>query len=59
MESGAIAQTCVTNDVAFVSIKLISDVDGVEGSIFEQYSNNVNGLSEKFPIAIEEFLNNI
>lgn len=59
MEAGAIAQTCFTNDVPNISIKLISDVDGMEGSIFEQYSNNVYGLSEKFPTAIEELLNNI
>ena len=59
MESGAIAQVCCANKTHFLSIKLISDVDGSDGSIFEQYQSNVKSICDKIPNAIEELLANI
>ena len=59
MESGAIAQVCKSNNIPYLSLKLISDVDGVEGSIFEQYSNNVEAVCCKVPESVEALVNNI
>jgi len=59
MEACAIAQVCQANDISFISIKLISDVDGVDGNIFEQYKNNVKTINNKFVSAISEILDNI
>ena len=59
MESGAIAQVCKTNNIHLLAVKLISDVDGKEGSIFDQYEGNVVALSAKFPLVLEELVNNI
>ncbi len=59
MESGAIAQVCSANQVEFFSLKLISDTDGKEESIFEQYANNVTTICNKIPDAIRELVNNI
>ena len=59
MESGAIAQVCCANKVTFLSLKLISDVDGCEGSIFEQYQCNVKTICDKIPDALDELINNL
>ena len=57
MESGAIAQVATANNIPFLCLKLISDVDGKEGSIFKQYQSNVKTVCDKIPNAIEELLN--
>ena len=59
MESGAIAQVCTANKVPFLSLKLISDVDGIEGSVFEQYAKNVASVCSKIPNAIKELVSNM
>lgn len=59
MECGAIAQVCTANEVPLLILKLISDVEGKDGSIFEQYYNNVESVSNKFPDAIKELLTNL
>ena len=45
MELGAIAQVCLANKTKLISIKLISDADGEEKSIFDQYYNNLDYVS--------------
>ena len=59
MESGAIAQVCVANNVHLIAVKLISDVDGKEGSIFDQYEGNVVTLSAQFPLVLKEVVTNM
>ena len=59
MESGAIAQVCTANNILFLAIKLISDVDDSDESIFEQYQSNVKSVCEKLPNAIEEIVKNL
>ena len=59
MESGAIAQVATANQIDFFSLKLISDIDGKEESIFSQYLNNVATICNKIPDAIKELVNNI
>lgn len=59
MECGAIAQTALANKTPLFIIKLISDVDGDDKSIFEQYVNNVREICDKFPNAIRELIDNI
>ena len=59
MECGAIAQTAYTNKTPLFILKLISDVDGSNDSIFAQYTNNVSTICNKIPMMIEELLNNI
>lgn len=59
MECGAIAQVCTANEVPLLILKLISDVEGKDGSIFEQYYNNVESVSSKFPESIKELLTNL
>ena len=56
MECGAIAQVCHANNTPLYIIKLISDVDGSDESIFEQYYNNVQEICKKIPQAIDELL---
>ncbi len=58
MELGAIAQVCVANNVKLISLKLISDVEGKEGSIFEQYYGNLNYVS-KLADEVVKMLNNL
>ena len=59
MESGAIAQVCTANQTPFYSLKLISDVDGKDESIFSQYANNVATICNKIPDAIKDLIENI
>jgi len=59
MELGAIAQVCKANNKPLYSIKLISDVDGVEGSIFSQYQQNVKEVTTKIPSALKELITNL
>ena len=59
MESGAIVQVTHANNVPFLSIKLISDVDDIDESIFAQYQSNVQSICDKIPNAIEELLSNM
>lgn len=59
MECGAIAQVCSSNSIPFISLKLISDVDGKDDSIFEQYQSNVQSICSKIPNAIKELLTNL
>lgn len=59
MECGAIAQVCTANNVDFYSLKLISDVDGTDETIFVQFINNVKEVCEKIPNAVAELLDNI
>ncbi|MBQ7351534.1 MAG: 5'-methylthioadenosine/S-adenosylhomocysteine nucleosidase [Clostridia bacterium] len=59
MECGAIAQTCLSNNTPLFILKLISDVDGKDDSIFAQYSNNVKEICNKLPNAIEELITNL
>ena len=59
MECGAIAQVCTANEVPLLILKLISDVEGKEGSIFEQYYNNVESVSNKFPESLKELLTHL
>lgn len=56
MESGAIAQVCTANQIPFLSLKLISDVDNTNESIFQQYQANVRKICDKIPNAIEELM---
>lgn len=56
MESGAIAQVSYANNVPLQIIKLISDVDGVNESIYSQYTNNVKSVCEKIPNAIIDLI---
>jgi adenosylhomocysteine nucleosidase len=59
MESGAIAQTAYANQTPLFIVKLISDVDNQEDSIFNQYINNVTDICNKIPLMIDELINNI
>ena len=59
MELGAISQVCKANNKPIYSIKLISDVDGVEGSIFSQYQQNVKEVTMKIPSALKELITNL
>ena len=59
MESGAIAQVCHAHSMPYYSVKLISDVDGIEGSIFEQYATKVESVCSKIPNAIYELMSHI
>lgn len=56
MESGGIAQVAYANEKPAYFLKLISDVDGENESIFEQYSSNVKSICEKIPNAVKELL---
>ena len=58
MELGAIAQVCVANNVKLISLKLISDVEGKEGSIFEQYYGNLNYV-QKLAQEVEKLIKNL
>ncbi len=59
MEACAIAQVCQANDIPVISIKLISDVDGMDVNIFEQYKGNSNAINDKFVLAITDLMDNI
>lgn len=59
MEFGAIAQVCFANNLPVISLKLISDVDNSEDSIFSQYISNVKSVCDKIPNAIEELVTNL
>ena len=59
METGAIVQVCTANKIKFLSLKLISDVDGSDKSIFKQYAENVKSICDKIPDAIEELILNL
>jgi len=59
MESGAISQVCFANKIPFIPLKLISDVDNSNDSIFEQYVSNVKTICDKIPNAIEELVANL
>lgn len=59
MELGAIAQVCTANNKPLYSIKLISDVDGAEGSIFSQYQQNVKEITQKITSALKELILNL
>ena len=59
MECGAIAQVCTANNTPFLSLKLISDVDDSDESIFSQYQANVKSVCDKIPNAISELLINL
>ena len=59
MESGAIAQVCTANGVSFLAIKLISDVDNSDESIFQQYQSNVKSICDKIPNAISEVVSKL
>ena len=59
MECGAIAQVCYTNNIELMIVKLISDVDGNDNSIYSQYANNVKSVCEKIPTAIKTILENL
>lgn len=56
MECGAIAQVCYSNKCKLYVIKLISDVNGINESIYQQYANNVKTVCDKIPIAIKKVL---
>ena len=59
MECCAIAQACYANNTPLNIVKLISDVDGVSESIYQQYSNNVAAICKKIPNAIKDILDNL
>lgn len=59
MECAGIAQVAYANKKPVYILKLISDVDGEEESIFSQYANNVKSVCEKIPNAVRELLKNI
>ena len=59
MECSAIAQVCYANNIPLHIVKLISDVDGVDESIYQQYTNNVKTICDKIPNAIKDILNSI
>lgn len=59
MESGGIAQVSYANKKPLYILKLISDVDGADESIFSQYANNVKSVCEKIPSAVEELLKHL
>lgn len=59
MELGAIAQTCFANQKPCYSLKLISDVDGSNDSIFLQYANNSKTICDKLPKAMKCLIENI
>lgn len=59
MESGGIAQVCYANRMPVYILKLITDVDGMDESIFSQYANNVKSVCEIIPNAIKELIENI
>ena len=59
MECGAIAQVALANNIPLHSIKLISDVDGKEESVYSQYANNVETICNKIPNTIEDLIKNI
>lgn len=59
MESGAIAQVCLANNMPILCLKLISDVDGQNASIFEQYASNEKTVCQRIPNAIAEVVANL
>lgn len=59
MECGAIAQVCYSNNQQLYVIKLISDVDGANESIYLQYANNVKSICDKIPSALKSLVYSI
>lgn len=59
MESGAIVQVCTANEIPFLTLKLISDVDDVENSIFDQYQKNIASVCDKIPNALDELVSHL
>lgn len=58
MECAAIAQTCLSNNTPLFILKVITDVEGEDRSIFEQYYENIHNVFDRIPEAIQELLEN-
>ena len=58
MECAAIAQTCLANSIPLFILKVITDVEGEDSNIFEQYYKNIHNVFERIPEAIQELLEN-
>lgn len=56
MECGAVGEVAHANDIPLVCVKLITDVMGSEGSIFEQYESSKNVINEKFADIIPKII---
>ena len=57
MESGAIAQVCVSNDVPFISVKGITDSVYKENGT-GQFVENLDKIAKNFPSIIEKIVKN-
>lgn len=58
MEGGAIAQTCLANQIPLYSIKGITDITG-SGSTAEQFKNNLISVCKNFYSIIEKLIEKI
>lgn len=59
MEMGAIAQVAYSANIPALSLKLISDVDEIDESIFMQYQKNAGNIQETFFDKIKELILNL